>query len=120
MVGEQVLLGGTHYSTPVDMWSAGCILAEMARKVPLFPGDSELQQLLHIFRLLGTPNEETWPGVTRLKVRVISRASGTLLFSSSVPQFSRFSSAFSPVLPNNPGVNAGLARVPLVGSSEHP
>jgi len=63
----EVLLGGTHYSTPVDMWSIGCIFAEMVRKIPLFPGDSELQQLLHIFTLLGTPNEQTWPGVTKLK-----------------------------------------------------
>jgi cyclin-dependent kinase len=41
--------------------------AEMARKVPLFPGDSELQQLLHIFKLLGTPSEDMWPGVSRLR-----------------------------------------------------
>ena len=35
----EVLLGGSHYSTPVDIWSIGCIFAEMARKQPLFPGD---------------------------------------------------------------------------------
>jgi len=63
----EVLLGGSHYSTPVDIWSVGCIFAELARKQPLFPGDSELQQLLHVFKLLGTPSEETWPGVTRLR-----------------------------------------------------
>jgi len=63
----EVLLGGSHYSTPVDIWSVGCIFAEMARKQPLFPGDSELQQLLHIFKLLGTPNETVWPGVTKLR-----------------------------------------------------
>jgi hypothetical protein len=34
---------------------------------PLFPGDSEWQQLLHIFKLLGTPNENVWPGVSRLR-----------------------------------------------------
>lgn len=34
---------------------------------PLFPGDSEFQQLLHIFKLLGTPNEDMWPGVTKLR-----------------------------------------------------
>jgi cyclin-dependent kinase len=49
------------------MWSVGCIFAELVRKQALFPGDSELQQLLHIFKLLGTPNEDTWPGVTKLK-----------------------------------------------------
>lgn len=63
----EVLLGATHYSTPVDIWSVGCIFAELSRKSPLFPGDSELQQLLHIFRLLGTPTEEVWPGVNKLR-----------------------------------------------------
>jgi cyclin-dependent kinase len=42
------------------------IIAELVTKQALFPGDSELQQLLHIFRLLGTPNEEMWPGVSKL------------------------------------------------------
>lgn len=41
--------------------------AELARKTPLFPGDSELQQLLHIFKLLGTPAEDVWPGVSKLR-----------------------------------------------------
>ncbi|KAJ6913449.1 cyclin-dependent kinase B1-2 [Populus alba x Populus x berolinensis] len=63
----EVLLGSTHYSTGVDMWSVGCIFAEMSRRQALFPGDSEFQQLLHIFRLLGTPTEEQWPGVTALR-----------------------------------------------------
>ncbi|PNW79929.1 hypothetical protein CHLRE_08g372550v5 [Chlamydomonas reinhardtii] len=63
----EVLLGATHYATPVDMWSVGCIFAELVRKAPLFPGDSEYQQLLHIFKLLGTPSEDTWPGVTKLR-----------------------------------------------------
>ncbi|KAF0920474.1 hypothetical protein E2562_035374 [Oryza meyeriana var. granulata] len=63
----EVLLGSTHYSTGVDIWSVGCIFAEMVRRQALFPGDSELQQLLHIFRLLGTPTEEQWPGVTDLR-----------------------------------------------------
>ncbi|KAF3335266.1 cyclin-dependent kinase B1-1 [Carex littledalei] len=63
----EVLLGTTHYSTGVDMWSVGCIFAEMVRRQALFPGDSELQQLLHIFRMLGTPTEKQWPGVTTLR-----------------------------------------------------
>ena len=49
----EVLLGGSHYSTPVDIWSIGCIFAEMARKQPLFPGDPELQQLLQHFQVVG-------------------------------------------------------------------
>ncbi|KAE8734702.1 Cyclin-dependent kinase B1-1 [Hibiscus syriacus] len=63
----EVLLGSTHYSTAVDMWSVGCIFAEMLRRQALFQGDSEFQQLLHIFRLLGTPTEQLWPGVTALR-----------------------------------------------------
>ncbi|EFJ15022.1 hypothetical protein SELMODRAFT_139306 [Selaginella moellendorffii] len=62
----EILLGSRHYSTPVDMWSVGCIFAEMINQRPLFPGDSEIDELFKIFRILGTPNEETWPGVTSL------------------------------------------------------
>jgi len=62
----EILLGSRHYSTPVDVWSVGCIYAEMVTQRPLFPGDSEIDQLFRIFRTLGTPNEDTWPGVTSL------------------------------------------------------
>lgn len=41
-------------------------MAEMATKVPLFPGDSEIDQLFQIYRILGTPNESSWPGITEL------------------------------------------------------
>ncbi|XP_024371213.1 cell division control protein 2 homolog isoform X2 [Physcomitrium patens] len=62
----EILLGSRHYSTPVDVWSVGCIFAEMVNQRPLFPGDSEIDELFKIFRTLGTPNEEVWPGVTSL------------------------------------------------------
>lgn len=52
----EVLLGTTHYALGLDMWSVGCIFAEMVRRQPLFPGDSEFQQLLHIFRVVGNTN----------------------------------------------------------------
>ena len=42
-------------------------MAEMVTKKPLFPGDCEVDELFKIFRLLGTPDEESWPGVTALK-----------------------------------------------------
>lgn len=63
----EVLLGCKTYALPLDMWSAGTIIAEMVTKRPLFPGDSEVDELFKIFRLLGTPNEEVWPGVTSLQ-----------------------------------------------------
>ncbi|KAH9739642.1 protein kinase domain-containing protein [Citrus sinensis] len=66
IIAPEILLGSRHYSTPVDVWSVGCIFAEMVNQRPLFPGDSEIDELFKIFRVLGTPNEDTWPGVTSL------------------------------------------------------
>jgi len=60
----EILLGGRQYSTPLDVWSIGCIFAEMVTRKALFPGDSEIDQLFRIFRALGTPTDETWPGVS--------------------------------------------------------
>ncbi|KAE8372769.1 kinase-like domain-containing protein [Aspergillus bertholletiae] len=60
----EILLGGRQYSTGVDMWSCGAIFAEMCTRKPLFPGDSEIDEIFKIFRLLGTPDEAAWPGVT--------------------------------------------------------
>lgn len=54
------------YSCPIDIWSLACIFAEMVTKRPLFQGDSEIDQLFRIFRVLQTPTEETWPGVSSL------------------------------------------------------
>jgi len=62
----EILLGSQAYSMPVDIWSAGCIFAEMLAKRPLFPGDSEIDELFRIFRTLGTPTEEVWRGCTSL------------------------------------------------------
>ena len=63
----EVLLGIENYTTKVDSWSIGCIMAEMITGKPLFPGDSEIGQLFKIFQIMGTPNEESWPGITKLK-----------------------------------------------------
>jgi serine/threonine protein kinase len=60
----EILLGSPKYSTPIDVWSIGCIFAEMVTRKPLFPGDSEIDELYKIFAIMGTPNEQTWPGVT--------------------------------------------------------
>ncbi|XP_055936071.1 cyclin-dependent kinase 2-like [Argiope bruennichi] len=62
----EILLGVKEYSTSVDIWSLGCIFAEMLTKRPLFPGDSEIDQLFRVFRTMGTPDEETWPGCSSL------------------------------------------------------
>ena len=63
----EILLGSRHYSTPVDVWSAGCIFAELAAGAPPFPGDSEIDQLFRIFRAFGTPGvPERWPAAAAL------------------------------------------------------
>ncbi|EHA99421.1 Cell division protein kinase 3 [Heterocephalus glaber] len=55
----EILLGTKFYSTAVDVWSIGCIFAEMVTRKALFPGDSEIDQLFHIFQILGPPSEDT-------------------------------------------------------------
>ena len=62
----EILLGSDHYSTAVDLWAAACIIAEMSNLVALFPGQAEIDQLFQVFRILGTPTEATWPGVSSL------------------------------------------------------
>ncbi|KAJ1410612.1 Serine/threonine-protein kinase, active site [Sesbania bispinosa] len=62
----ELLLGTKQYSTAIDMWSLGCIMAELLSKEPLFNGKTEFDQLDKIFRILGTPNETIWPGFSEL------------------------------------------------------
>lgn len=60
-----VLLGSRTYNTSIDIWSAGCIMAEMFSGRPLFPGTTNEDQLVRIFRIMGTPSERTWPGISQ-------------------------------------------------------
>ncbi|XP_023580426.1 cyclin-dependent kinase 6 [Trichechus manatus latirostris] len=56
----EVLLQSS-YATPVDLWSVGCIFAEMFRRKPLFRGSSDVDQLGKILDVIGLPGEEDWP-----------------------------------------------------------
>ncbi|XP_064459445.1 cyclin-dependent kinase 11B-like isoform X2 [Ornithodoros turicata] len=62
----ELLLGVKEYSTPIDMWSVGCIFGELLTMKPLFPGKSDIDQLNRIFKDLGTPSEKIWPGYSEL------------------------------------------------------
>lgn len=62
----ELLFGAKQYSVGIDMWAVGCILAELLLRVAFFPGESDLDQLMRIFQVLGNPTEENWPGLKSL------------------------------------------------------
>lgn len=62
----ELLLGERRYSTAIDIWGVGCILAEMYKSKPILQGSSDIDQLDRIFQLCGTPTESTMPGWTLL------------------------------------------------------
>jgi cell division cycle 2-like protein len=62
----ELLLGSPIYSPAVDMWSAGCIFAELLTTKVLFPGEGELDQIKKIFSELGMPTEKRWKGYSKL------------------------------------------------------
>ncbi|KAJ1919426.1 hypothetical protein H4219_002018 [Mycoemilia scoparia] len=62
----ELLFGEKEYTTAIDMWSVGCIFAELVSGEPLFPGQGEIDQIGKIFSLVGTPTETTWPGFNDL------------------------------------------------------
>ncbi|GAU21049.1 hypothetical protein TSUD_132610 [Trifolium subterraneum] len=59
----ELLLGERRYGPAVDIWSVGCILAELLHGKPIFPGKDEPEQINKIFELCGAPDEVNWPGV---------------------------------------------------------
>ncbi|KAG4384497.1 hypothetical protein GLYMA_13G289800v4 [Glycine max] len=54
----ELIFGATEYTTSVDIWSAGCVLAELLLGQPLFPGENQVDQLVEIIKILGTPTRE--------------------------------------------------------------
>lgn len=59
-------MGSKDYNTSVDIWSVGCIFAEIVTKKPLFQGKNEDDQLSKIFQIRGTPASDEWAGITEL------------------------------------------------------
>jgi len=57
----EILLGARTYDTSVDMWSVGCIFAELVSNRVLFKGSSDLEQITKIFSIVGAPTRKTWP-----------------------------------------------------------
>ncbi|GIL76650.1 hypothetical protein Vretimale_8840 [Volvox reticuliferus] len=66
----ELLLGAVKYGGEVDMWSVGCIFAELLTGKPLFPGKDDMDQMDRIFQIMGAPTEQTWPGITALNLKL--------------------------------------------------
>lgn len=63
----ELLMDDCYFGLPIDVWAAGLIVVFAYKRYPLFKGDSEIDELYKIFRALGSPTEEIWPGFTKMK-----------------------------------------------------
>jgi glycogen synthase kinase 3 beta len=87
----ELIFGATDYSTVIDIWSAACVSAELMLGQPLFPGESSVDQLVEIIKVLGTPSKEELkamnPNYTEFKFPQIKAHPWSKVFRSrSVPQ----------------------------------
>lgn len=57
----ELLFGARYYSSAVDIWSVGCIFAELMLRTPYLAGETDMDQIKTTFRALGTPTELDWP-----------------------------------------------------------
>lgn len=64
----ELLLGERNYGASVDMWSLGCIMAELFTRATILPGNVEQQQICLISQLCGSITPQTWPGVQKLEL----------------------------------------------------
>lgn len=114
----ELLLGEEDYDTAIDMWSIGCILGELLTRKPLFCGDDEVNQLRLIYAFCGTPDETTWPAVTKLPRYAFMKPSERLepviraMFSSCDPD-GQTSDIMSNLLSLNPAMRLS-ARATLM------
>lgn len=67
----ELLMGAKQYGTSVDIWSTGCIFAELMLRNPYFAGATDFEQLSTIFQGLGTPTELEWPVSNSFPVRLM-------------------------------------------------
>ncbi|KAF3438328.1 hypothetical protein FNV43_RR21090 [Rhamnella rubrinervis] len=85
----ELIFGATEYTTAIDMWSAGCVLAELLLGQPLFPGDSGVDQLVEIIKVLGTPTREEIkcmnPNYTEFKFPQIKTHLWNKIFNKRMP-----------------------------------
>eukprot|EP00798_Chlamydomonas_sp_ICE-L_P014925 gene14925-20978_t len=85
----KLIFGATDYSAAIDVWSVGCVLAELLLGQPLFPGESGVDQLVEIIKVLGTPTREEIhamnPNYTEFKFPQIKAHPWSKVFSKRMP-----------------------------------
>ena len=62
----EIFFGDSFYTNKIDIWSIGCVFAELVLGQILFKGSNELSTLSKIIEIIGCPNEDNWPGVSQL------------------------------------------------------
>lgn len=85
----ELIFGATDYTAAIDVWSVGCVVAELLLGQPLFPGESGVDQLVEIIKVLGTPTREEIhamnPNYTEFKFPQIKAHPWTKVFSKRMP-----------------------------------
>lgn len=85
----ELIFGATDYTTAIDVWSMGCVMAELLLGQPLFPGESGVDQLVEIIKVLGTPTREEIhtmnPNYTEFKFPQIKAHPWTKVFNKKLP-----------------------------------
>lgn len=85
----ELIFGATDYTTAIDVWSAGCVMAELMVGQPLFPGESGVDQLVEIIKVLGTPKAEEIhamnPNYTEFKFPQIKAHPWSKVFHKRMP-----------------------------------
>uniref|UniRef100_A0AAR2JC38 Glycogen synthase kinase-3 beta n=1 Tax=Pygocentrus nattereri TaxID=42514 RepID=A0AAR2JC38_PYGNA len=100
----ELIFGATDYTSSIDVWSAGCVLAELLLGQPIFPGDSGVDQLVEIIKVLGTPTREQIremnPNYTEFKFPQIKAHPWTKFSNTShITQNDRLENVFRPRTP---------------------
>ena len=85
----ELIFGSTEYTSAIDVWSVGCVVAELLVGQPLFPGESGVDQLVEIIKVLGTPNpdqiEAMNPSYSEFKFPSIRPNPWNKIFRSKTP-----------------------------------
>lgn len=115
----ELIFGATNYTTKIDIWSAGCVMAELILGEPMFPGESGVDQLVEIIKVLGTPTREQMkamnPNYTEFRFPVIKARSWNRIFSCHLrtpPEAAKLASNLLEYTPSN--------RLSSLGACAHP